>query len=346
MPVREREKVQEMLRSGVLKRLLLAGLLGTLAAYGAIWPPQIGGFKRTSSAPAAVQDRPLWDEYGLEEAETAGYSDGARQFAATAYRLKDPTGAFAAFRSSRPAGSRPSKLTDAAAESGEGVLFVFGNYLFQFAGWKPQLTELAGLLGQLPKLDQSPLPNSYLPSKGLVANSERYVLGPAGLDRFEPGLPLPVVAFDRGAEGQIGQYDTGAGRVQMAVFSYPTPQMARQRLEVFQKLPGAVAKRAGPLVAVILAPPNPDAAERLLSNVMYRATVTADERVPTRRDNIGDLMVNIFILVGIILAITIPAGVMVGVLRRLGWGTSGDPMILLHLEDQPREGVFGPDRQS
>ena len=226
------------------------------------------------------------------------------------------------------------------------MLFVFGNYLFQFVGWKPQHTDIAGLLRQLPKLDQSPLPNSYLPSKGLVANSERYILGPAGLDRFEPGLPPSVAAFSLGAEGQISQYDTSTGRVQMAVFSYPTPQMARQRLEVFQKLPGAMAKRVGPLVAVILAPPDPNAAERLLSSVTYSATVTVDERVPTRRDNVGDLMVNIFILVGIILAITIPAGVVVGVLRCLGWGTSGDAMTILHLEDPPREGAFGPDRQS
>jgi hypothetical protein len=334
-----------MLRSRVLNRLLLAGLLGAVAAYGAIWPSQFGELKRTSSALPAVQDRPLWDEYGLEEAETARYSDGARQFEGTAYRLKDPTSAFAAFESIRPAGSQPSKLTDAAAETGDGVLFVFGNYLFEFQGWKPQLNELAGLLGQLPKLDQSPVPNSYLPSRGLVANSERYILGPEGLDRFEPGLPPSVAAFSMGAEGQLAQYETGAGRVQMAVFSYPTPQIARQRLEVFQKLSGAMAKRAGPLVAVILAPRDPNAAERLLSYVTYRATITVDERVPTGRDNVGDLMVNIFILVGIILAITIPAGVVVGVLRHLGWGTSGDPMTLLHLEDQPREGAAGPDHQ-
>jgi hypothetical protein len=335
-----------MLRSSILKQLLLAGLLGAVAAYGAIWPSQFGQFKRTSSAPAAVQDRPLWDEYGLEEAETAHYSDAKSQFSATSWRLKDPTSAFAAFESIRSADSRPSTLTSAAAETSAGVVFVFGNYLFQFDGWKPQAAEITGAFRQLPKLDRSPLPNSYLPSKGRVANSERYVLGPAGLTRFEAGVPPAAAEFDMGAEGQIAQYETGAGRMQMAVFSYPTFQMARQRLEVFQQIPGSMAQRAGPLVAVILAPGDPDAADRLLSSVTYKAVVTADERVPSRRDNVGDLMVNIFILVGIILAITIPAGIMVGVARRFGWGTSGEALTALHLEDHPPPAAFEPDRQS
>ena len=40
-----------------------------------------------------------------------------------------------------------------------------------------------------------------------------------------------------------------------------------QRVLEFQKLPDAVAKRSGPLVAVVLAPKDPDYAENLLSQV-------------------------------------------------------------------------------
>jgi hypothetical protein len=104
-----------------------------------------------------------------------------------------------------------------------------------------------------------------------------------------------------------------------------------------EKLPGAMAKRAGPLVAVILAPADANAGERLLSAVKYRARITVDERVPTRRDNVGDLLVNIFALVGVILAIIIPAGVLFGLFRRFGRGSKGDPMTLLHLGDRPRD---------
>ena len=63
-----------------------------------------------------------------------------------------------------------------------------------------------------------------------------------------------------------------------------------------------MAKRSGPLVAVIVSPADPDAAERLLAQVSYQAEITRDEYVPTRRDNIGDLVINTFILIGILLA--------------------------------------------
>jgi hypothetical protein len=65
-------------------------------------------------------------------------------------------------------------------------------------------------------------------------------------------------------------------------------------------------------VAVILSPPDPDAAERLLAQVRYRAEVTLDERVPTLRDNIGNLVVNAFVLTGILLAFCVVSGLAVG----------------------------------
>jgi hypothetical protein len=133
-----------------------------------------------------------------------------------------------------------------------------------------------------------------------------------------------------GAEVEVGQYDT----MKLAVFSYPTPQIARQRLPEFQSLPGALAKRAGPMVAVILAPKDPNQAERLLSLITYKAAITLNQRVPTQRDNIGDLFLNIFVLVGYIVAVFIAAGLGVAIVRRLGWGTSGDSMTLLNLEDR------------
>ena len=49
----------------------------------------------------------------------------------------------------------------------------------------------------------------------------------------------------------------------------PTPQIARQQTAEFQKISGAMVKRAGPMVAVILSPSNADAAEKLLSLIRY-----------------------------------------------------------------------------
>jgi hypothetical protein len=102
------------------------------------------------------------------------------------------------------------------------------------------------------------------------------------------------------------------------------------------KIPGADVKRSGPLVAVILSPPDPDAAERLLAQVRYRAEVTLDERVPTLRDNIGNLVVNAFVLTGILLAFCVVSGLAVGgsrvFLRRFRKGEEPEALTTLHLE--------------
>jgi hypothetical protein len=201
---------------------------------------------------------------------------------------------------------------------------------------------LTAVIQQLTNLDTSPLPvlAGYLPSAGLVPNSERYVLGPAALARFTSGIPPSVAAFHLGAEAQVGTFQSPRGEMRLAIFNYPTPQIAMQQVREFQKIPGTMAKRSGPLIAAIVAPPDPDAAEHLLSLVRYDAQVTLSEHVPTRRDNIGDLVINAFILIGILLLFSIVAGITVGgirALRRRGaQGQEGDTLILLHLEDTSR----------
>lgn len=317
--------------------LSLSLVLAGVPAQAAIWPDQLGSWVKTGSKPATVTDRAMWDEYGLQQAEQAEYAAGAKRFQATAFRLKDPTGALAAFEWQRPADSRPSKLGALAATIADGVLLLHHNYLFQFAGWKPESADLQGFFDQLRDVDRGPLPTlkDYLPSANLIANSERYVLGPAALDRFEPQIPPSAAAFHLGTEAQLGRFQAKSGSIGLAIFSYPTPQIARARQPEFEKLPGAMVKRTGPLLAVILSPSDPDAAERVLSEVRYEATFTWTERVPTARDNVGDLIVNIFNLAGILMGLFLVGGLAFAFLRRwIGWGRSEEPMILLHLEDR------------
>ena len=344
MPLWKWEKIQKMLRS-LRNRLWVVGCglwgLAAVPLQGAIWPDQIGEFAKAGSKPVAVTNRPLWDEYGLDLTEQAEYASGARKFLATAFRLKDSTGAFAAFQWQRPAQARPSKLAELAVETADGALVAYGNYLLRFDGWMPPVVDLAALLDRLPKIEKSPLPTlaGYLPSPQLVTNSERYVLGPVSLDQFDPGIPPSIAAFHMGAEAQLGRFRAGDREMTLAVFSYPTPHIARDQFAAFQKLPGAMAKRSGPLVAVILSPQDPDAAERLLALVRYEASVTLAERMPTRRDNVGDLILNILELTGILLVFCTLAGVAYGGFRTLSrrWrgGPGGeDPMIMLHLSDR------------
>src|SRR5262249_43582196 len=137
---------------------------------------------------------------------------------------------------------------------------------------------------------------------------------------------------------QVGAFHGAKGDLTLAIFNYPTPQIAMQKVGDFEKIPGAVAKRTGPMVAVVLSPPDADFAERLLSGIRYQAEVTRDEYVPTRRDNIGNLLINAFILIGILLAFAVVSGLALGgyraLLRRGHKGEEADAMISLHLENR------------
>lgn len=316
-------------------------LLLPVLANAAVWPETLGAYHRTAvTTTPALTDRALWSEYGLKNSEAATYENGKDKFTATVYRLEDTTGALAAFDWQRPAAATPSDLANLAAETPQSVLLVRGNYLFSFQGYKPAAAELAPVLDALRDVDSTQLPTlpGFFPSQGLVANSERYVLGPAGLEKFDPGIPPSVAAFHLGAEVQIGVFGSPKGNMTLALFNYPTPQIAMQKEGDFQKLAGAIAKRSGPLVAVMLSPPDADAAERLLAQVRYAAQITLDERVPKANDNAGVMLINIFVLTGILLVFCIIAGLFVGGFRtfllRGRKGRDADPMILLHLEER------------
>jgi hypothetical protein len=322
----------------MVKLLNLLPFLLLSSAQAGIWPQQFGQAKRLSVGTVKISDQKLWTEYGLQEAEQAQYESSAQKFRAVAYRLQDSTAALGAFEWQRPKDARPSELGQLAVESGDKTMLAHANYLLIFEGYKPQPADVAKLFQILPKVDQSPLPalEGSLPAGGLVPNSQRYVIGPAGLAAFDPGIPAGVAAFHLGSEAQIGTFRVGGGEMTLAVFSYPTPTIARERLTEMQKLPGAVAKRSGPLVAVILAPPSADEAERLISQVRYQASISWDQYVPSRRDNIGDLVVNAFILIGVLLAFSTVAGLAYGGLRlllRRGRKEDSDAMTVLHLRN-------------
>ncbi len=340
----QRKEVQEMLRRLTGVAALLLAACGAPAA-AALLTDNLGTAKRVSLVTTRLSDEGIWQEYGLSGSETAVYEGGGKAFTATAWRLKDPTGAQAAFRWLRGKDSRPvtgplAQYSRFASRTGNSLLIAFGNYLLRFEGGDPSLEELKILLFQLPNLDQSSLPPllEYVPEAGLTPGSDRYILGPASLEKFYPRLSPSAVAFHFGAEGMVARYRARSSEVEMAVFYYPTNPMARDRYPEYQKVGGAMVKRAGPLLAIVIAPENADDAERVLALVDYKATVTISETTGSKFVNYGDLLIAIFILIGVLLGLCLLGGVLVYGVRRLGHKISGikdeDPMTMLHLEDR------------
>jgi hypothetical protein len=308
-------------------------------AMAGVWPENVGEWRRISVQPAAVTDRTLWNEYGFREAETARFEVGGKDFTATAWRLEDSTGAMGAFLWQRPADAKSSTLADFAAETGNGVLLASGNYMVAIQGYQPTPEEVAVMLDHLPRIYKAPIPElpGYMPAGKVAPNSERYIVGPAALARFEPRVPPSVAGFHLGVEASLATFRSDRGDYQLALFNYPTHQLAMQQYEAFSKLPGAMAKRSGPLVAVVFSPPDPDAAEHLLSLVRYQAAVTMSEYVPTLRDNPAHMLLTIFALVGVLMALALVFSLGFGgirVLLRRGSTKEPDPMIMLHLNDR------------
>jgi len=328
----------------MLRKLVLIACALPLGA--AILPDQIGDFARGETQPVAAQDAGLYQEFGFISAEQAPYTatpgnNPGKRFIATAWRLRDSTGALALFEARRPDNATPAKLSALSAKTPDGAIFAYGNYVFQVSGDVPEQTDLEMLFAQLPQLDQAPLPAlaSNLPRDGLIPNSERYILGPASLARFEPRISPSLAAFHLGTEAQLARYRTPRGDLSLAIFSYPTPNIAREREEEFAKLPGTIAKRSGPLVGVIVQPPEPDAAERVLAGVRYEANLTLNEKVPVNQGLLGyKLFLNIFVLTGVLVALSIVVGIGFGgfrILRRkLGKPGNEDPFQLLRIGDK------------
>ena len=332
MPLRLGKEIQKMPRRLIAAFALVPGL------FGAIWPEQLWEHKRTAIRPAGLipADKAAWDEYGLEAAEEAQYGT----WKGIGYRLKDPTSAFGVYEWLKPTDALASPLEKYAVQNGSRAFLLKGNFVLDFVGRVPTQQEVDILHVQLARLDQSALPvlPTFMPAASLIPGTERYVIGPATLERFESRISPSTAAFSMGAEAQLARYRTSKGEVNLALFSYPTPQIARERFVEFQKIHGAVAKRSGPLVAVTLAAPDADEAEKLLAKINYQATITWNEKPAPIEPTPAALLLGIFINTGIIGGGSILAG-----LAYAGWRIAwrklrgrteaDDAMLTLHLGD-------------
>ncbi len=292
------------------------GLATPAFVAAAILPVRLGDFYQTNAQsfqPPAV-DRAIYDEYGFDEGEISSYAAGDRKLEITAIRAKDPTGAVALYEWLRPADGKPADIGERGVESHDVTCFQYGNYVLTMRGAKPDDEPFEAMLSVLPRFEHGAPPPllQHMPAAGLVPNSERYILGPAVLARIAPEIPPSVAGFHLGSEAQAAEYATKGGELKLLVFSYPTPQLARAQMEEFLKLHNVMAKRSATLIGVVVRPFSQDEAEKLLAKVRYEGTVTFDQKPPSRRDNVGDLILNIILLCVLIAGFALMAGLGVG----------------------------------
>ncbi len=344
-----------------MKSLRIISVLAVLAAAYAfagesaratssILPRQFGGWQAAGtiqgSKDPVVADSvnaALLKEFGFTDLESATYTrDDGRKLTLKAARFGDASGAYGAFTYYKMPQMITETIGDQGASLNERVLFFRGNILVDAVFNKlsaMSAAELRDLAASLPRpagADANPpaLP-AYLPQPGYVKNTGKYVVGPVGLGKISAPLPASLVDFNAGAEVVLGAYQSSGGDATLMLISYPTPQIAAERLRRIdaahqpssQAQPGSTPlldlgpifyKRTGPIVVVASGPLSQSEARALLSSVNYEADVTWNENTHfTKRDNLANLLFNVIVLCGILIAFSAVAGVAFGGIRLL-----------------------------
>ena len=332
---------------------------------------QVKGAVARSDDPAIADavNAPVLKEYGFQRLEKAAYTrDDGRNLAIKAAVFADASGAYGAFTFYCSAEMGEETIGGRAAFLNNRVLFYQGNVLVDAVFDKmsvmsaSQLRELAGLLPQGEGNKGSPpsLP-AYLPKKALQTNTTRYILGPVALDRVGSPLPGSLVDFKAGAEVVIGRYTVTAGDATLMLIEYPTPQIAAERQrqidashQVAQPQPGVTSMvdvgpffdaRTGPIIVIAAGPLSKSEARSLMSSISYEADVTWNENTyASKKDNMANFLFNAIVLCGIVVGVSLVAGIAFGgvrvVVKRFFPDSVFDrreamEFISLHLEDHP-----------
>jgi hypothetical protein len=319
----------------------------------ALLPQQFGGWEmqgspHTSADPAAADptNAAVLKEYRFTDLAIATYTrDDGRTLKIRAARFADASGGFGAYTFYLQPEMAKEKIcpTDAdcgaqAASLGQRVLFYRGNVLVdaQFsqesAMSAEQMRELAGTLPR-PSGNSANLPSfiEFMPHRGYVRNTQKYVMGPAALAAQAPPISAELVDFDASAEVSMGRYNTSSGEATLMLISYPTPQLAAEHLRRIDaarqaQAAGASAgssgsfseKRTGPIIAIATGPVSDSDAKSLVGMVNWEASVTWNQATDNQQArDLYMLILNIVILCGILAGLAVVAGVAFGGIRIL-----------------------------
>jgi hypothetical protein len=314
----------------------------------AVLPKLFDGWQLKDSAiskVAAAADEanaPVLQEYGFEYFEKATYTrDDGRQLTLKAAVFGDASGAYGAFTFYKTPEMLNEKIGAQGSSLNNRILFYQGNVMVDAVFDKlsamsaAQLRELAAALPE-PEGNARNLPSlpTYLPKTSYQKNTAKYIMGPVTLDRIGSPLATPLVDFKSGAEVVIARYTAGAGDATLMLISYPTPQLAAEKLKQIEatrqpavQQPGGAPmvdvapffdKRTGPIVVIAAGPLSLGEAKALLGSISYDAEVTWNENTyATKKDNLANLLFNAIVLCGILIGFALLGGLAFGGFRVL-----------------------------
>jgi len=311
-----------------------------LAADSPILPKAFAGWQqeaaaaKTGASPADADSglAAVLKEYGFTDFQSASYAKGDRKLNVRAARFADATGAYGAYTLYSQPGMRTEEIGRHGESAGDRVLFMQGNIVVEAKFDRvnemsaAELRELAAALPQpAGNLAQPPNLAHWLPEPAFIEHSVRFATGPKSYDQVGSPFPSSAVDFSKSPEVLTALYKSDEGEAKLTLISYPTPQIAGTQLRNIEQnhanleAGGAGSfsiKRTGPLLVIVSGQASPSEARSLLASVNYEADVTYNEPTfLTRKDNIGNLIVAVFGLIGLILAVALVFGLVFGGLR-------------------------------
>lgn len=306
---------------------------------------EMSGTAKTSTDPAVADSTSarVLEEYRFSDLAMATYTrDDGRTLKIRAARFADASGAFGAYTFYLQPNMTKEQIGDQGASLGNRVLFYRGHVLIdaQFSQESAmsgaELRELAGTLPK-PSGNSGNLPSfiQFLPQRDYIANTQKYVMGPVALQAIASPIPADEVDFATSAEVSLAHYQTSSGEATLMLISYPTPQIAADRLRkidaahhLAQQASTGIStiegwgtffdKRTGPIVAIAAGGISDSDAKSLLGRVNYEASVTWN--TPSDSAQVHDLymlILNIVVLCAILAGLAIIAGVAFGGFRIL-----------------------------
>jgi hypothetical protein len=282
-----------------------------------------------ATTPTIGSDGQILKEDGLKRYERAVYHSTSHPGATatvSAYQFVDATGAHSAYSYYFKSASNSLKIGEETGKGDRPYLFRSGATIVS-ADLPPANARefLPSLESRLPKVAGPkalpPLLPTYLPAKGLEADSVKYSLGPASYQAMGGVLPPDIIGFDKAAEVVTAKY---AGKGTLTLLLYPTPQIAGDHgraIEAEMNRQGAAAgtvklRREGPLVLLTTGSWIPVEAERLIENIHLRSEVTWNKPVPpqfqTEIRKTVSLLTSIAILSGVLMLAAVVLGLFFG----------------------------------
>ena len=314
-------------RRGTILPDNFAGWVGTAAQT----------FGRYTAATLAGDEAPILVEYGYVGAERRQFTKESQTLSVEAVRLKDTSGSYGLFTLYRGQDWTTRETgTEQLAWRGTDFLLrkeevlVRASLQGRSSNARLSVADLRELAAGLETLGGGPLPTLrlYLPERGVLPESRKHILGPVALARLAPEIPSELVDFEMGAEASLARYQfPGKPPLTLLLLSYPITQLAASKMKAWQDLPAEssdsvaqqlYARRVGPLVGFVLGAMEKSQADQLLNRISYTADVVWNERVEkVDASSLAKLILNVFVLIGALLAFALIAGLGFGFLRVL-----------------------------